>query len=283
MKTLRLLVPQWQGGNNPLYFLGAELLSWLAPKNEDQKEIRIAIDAPDGRSLEKENGVVAQSIVRENGRKIAEVIEQEQPDKIITFGGDCLVSQAPFDYLKGKYQEKIGIIWIDSHPDISTPEMFYHEHAMVLGNLLGKGDQALSCEVKNQYTAEEILFVGLQEPSAQEKAELESLKLNYVVQAQERLSVETIQEWLTENQLDKVAIHLDLDVLDPAEFRSLYFAEPGRTDFPSEGGRMSLKELAETMTGIAQSSEIVGLTIAEHLPWDAANLKQLLGQFSIFE
>ena len=30
-KTLRLLMPQWQGGNNPPYHFGARLLSWLAP------------------------------------------------------------------------------------------------------------------------------------------------------------------------------------------------------------------------------------------------------------
>ena len=29
-KTLRLLFPQWQGGNNPPYYLGAKLLDWLA-------------------------------------------------------------------------------------------------------------------------------------------------------------------------------------------------------------------------------------------------------------
>jgi hypothetical protein len=29
--TLRLVFPQWQGGNNPPYYFGSELLSWLAP------------------------------------------------------------------------------------------------------------------------------------------------------------------------------------------------------------------------------------------------------------
>ena len=31
------------------------------------------------------------------------MIAQEKPEKIITLRGNCLVSQAPFDYLKGKY------------------------------------------------------------------------------------------------------------------------------------------------------------------------------------
>lgn len=34
-KTVRLLMPQWQGGNNPNYSFGAELLAWLAPNNDN--------------------------------------------------------------------------------------------------------------------------------------------------------------------------------------------------------------------------------------------------------
>ncbi|WP_438719054.1 hypothetical protein [Enterococcus sp. AZ103] len=45
---------------------------------------------------------------------------------------------------------------------------------------------------------------------------------------------------------------------------------------------MSLKEVGETMAAIQQESEIVGLTIAEYLPWDAENLKKLLQSFDIF-
>lgn len=31
-KTIRLIAPDWQGGNKEEYYFGAELLSWLAPK-----------------------------------------------------------------------------------------------------------------------------------------------------------------------------------------------------------------------------------------------------------
>lgn len=33
-KTIRMLFPQWQGGNQELYSLGARLLAWLAPETE---------------------------------------------------------------------------------------------------------------------------------------------------------------------------------------------------------------------------------------------------------
>ena len=61
------------------------------------------------------------------------MIERENPDKIITIGGNCIVSLAPFDYLHGKYGDT-GIIWLDAHPDVSTPQDGYaYAHAMVLG------------------------------------------------------------------------------------------------------------------------------------------------------
>lgn len=280
-KTIRLKIPQWQGGNNPTYSLGAELLSWLAPKNEDQKEITVPIPSYD-EPLKLENGVTGQSMVSENVRKTAEIIQQEQPDKIITLGGDCLVSQAPFDYLHGRYGEQLGIIWIDAHPDISTPEVFMNEHAMVLGNLLGQGDPVLAQQVQHPFTAQSVLYVGLQEPTADEKVLLDELDLEYQVQTDYRISPAEIQEWLEKHQFDKVAVHFDLDVLNPNEFRSLYFSEPGRETFPSEAGKMTLAEVQAAMTAIAQQSEIVGLTIAELLPWDVQNLQRLFQDFSIF-
>ncbi len=33
-KTLRLIFPQWQGGNNPPYYLGSQLLSFLSLKQK---------------------------------------------------------------------------------------------------------------------------------------------------------------------------------------------------------------------------------------------------------
>ncbi|MGO3789887.1 MAG: hypothetical protein ACTJG1_00220 [Enterococcus gilvus] len=62
----------------------------------------------------------------------------------------------------------------------------------------------------------------------------------------------------------------------------LYFAEPGVTDYSAEAGKMSLLEVKETMEAIAEQSEIVGLTVAELLPWDVRNLKNLLKDFDIF-
>lgn len=279
--TLRLKVPQWQGGNNPAYSIGSDLLSFLVPKNLEQKDLTVPVPQYE-QPLVKENGVTAQSIVAEIVTNTMALIEEESPDKIITLGGDCLVSQAPFDYLHGKYGERLGIIWLDAHPDISTPDIFFNEHAMVLGNLLNDGDPVLAAKVQHPFVASDVLYVGLQEPSADEKLILQRLGIDYKVQAQACLKPDEIKEWLEKNQFTKVVVHFDLDVLAPNEFRSIYFAEPGVTDYSAAAGKMTLQEVKETMAAIAEQSEIVGLTIAELLPWDVQNLKNLLNDFDIF-
>lgn len=278
--TVRLTFPEWQGGNNPTYFLGSQLLTWLAPKNESHKEIMISMEEPKFPLKEKTNKVVAQSDLKDLALEVQQKLELANPDKIITLGGDCLVSQVPFDYLHGKYQDKLGIIWIDAHPDISNPEVFNHEHAMVLGNLLGKGDSELASLVKNPFTSSSVLYVGLQQPNKNEILLLEDMNLNYKIQAEKPLTINEIKTWIKENNFEYVAIHLD--VLDPNEFRMIYFAEPLIENFGAVGGKMSLQQLSETMAGISKTSEIVGLTIAELLPWDVKNLKELLAKFDIF-
>ena len=281
-KTIRLIAPDWQGGNKPEYYFGAELLSWLAPKNDNHKNIKLDIEEPKNEKLVKENGVVAQSIVKRNVCMAAEVLKEELPDKIITFGGSCLVSQAPFDYLHSKYGKELGVIWIDSHPDVSTPKEYYHEHAMVLGNLLGAGDPELSKIVEFPFESNQFLYVGIQKPLDSEGKLLDELKLDYIVQDKQNLKFEEIQQWIKKRGFNKIAIHLDLDVLDPNLFRSLYFSEPGVTEFPSEAGKMTLNELVNILKGIFKENDVVGLTIAEFLPWDAINLKNMLSELDIF-
>jgi len=138
--TLRLLFPQWQGGNNPTYHLGARLLAWLAPANEKSIQAEVPIELCQDIELPLENGIVARSVLLSQLKSATKIIEEHAPDRIIVFGGDCLVSQAPFAYLNEKYNGQLGVLWFDAHPDVSTPEMMPHAHAMVLGNLLGGGD-----------------------------------------------------------------------------------------------------------------------------------------------
>ena len=162
MKTIRLLYPDYVSGGLDTYYFGANLMAHILPKNKNQKLIRVDIEPPTEKEEDIINGIYGKESVLYGIQNAMQKIKAEDPDRIITIGGNCIVSQAPFDYLHGKYKN-IGIIWIDAHPDVSTPKDGYpNVHAMVLGSLLGHGASDLSDLMKNsKFKPNEILYVGL--------------------------------------------------------------------------------------------------------------------------
>lgn len=89
------------------------------------------------------------------------MLEKEDPDHIVVFGGDCLVDQAPFAWMNDKHNGELGVLWIDSHPDVKTPRDFTNGHTMVLGNLLGGGDPEFASKVKIPLTPSRVMYAGL--------------------------------------------------------------------------------------------------------------------------
>ncbi|WP_297322911.1 arginase family protein [uncultured Bartonella sp.] len=145
-KTIRLIMPQWQGGNNPLYHLGAELLAYLAP-HTNVPSFTVPVAKPDA-PLKNEAGIMGRSAIVKQLESAYNIIRKEKPDKIVMLGGDCLVDLAPFSYLSTLYGNTFGILWIDAHPDVMTPEQFANSHAHVLGALMRNGDHDLTKDVK---------------------------------------------------------------------------------------------------------------------------------------
>ena len=41
-KTIRLIVPDWQAGDNPVYYFGAKILQVIAPKKERRRALCIS-------------------------------------------------------------------------------------------------------------------------------------------------------------------------------------------------------------------------------------------------
>lgn len=72
--------------------------------------------------------------------------------------------------------------------------------------------------------------------------------------------------WLKERGITKVLIHLDLDVLNPKE---LYVAV-------GDSGILNVANVLNAINALSQNAEVVGLTIAEHLPKAELQLKAML-------
>ncbi|MBQ3454060.1 MAG: arginase family protein [Thermoguttaceae bacterium] len=281
MKTIRLLYPDYVGGGLPTYYFGANLLRYILPPNANQPVVQVDVVPPDGGEKSVTNGIYAEDEVLSGIRSAQEKIAAESPDRIITIGGSCLVSLAPFDYLHGKY-EKTGIIWIDAHPDVSTVNDGYpNAHAMVLGSLLGHGAAPLAEQMKNPaFKPDEVLYVGLQSLHPYQRRYLKDMGVEFKVQDSEFVSDDQIKEFM--GRFGHILVHFDIDVLDERFFHSTYFANPELAGDGSGGGKMGIPKLTEVLELISGGCDVVGFTVAEYLPFDEYRLRGALSRINIF-
>ncbi|OPH57154.1 arginase [Paenibacillus ferrarius] len=279
-QTIRLLMPQWQGGNNPNYSFGAELLAWLAPDN-DQPLIHVPVQAYDGTPLENENGTYGRKQLLEQLTAAHHIISAHKPDRIVMFGGDCLVEQAPFAYLNERYSGELGLVWIDAHSDLARIVGYDYGHTLPLGNLLGEGDEEFAKHVKIPLKPENVFLAGLEAPTEQDTEIIRRLGIKTAGTQELMKSTESIKDWIKQSNIKHLAIHLDLDVLDPTAFRSLLFANPELPYDFSAAGTMQMSGLLNLIKELSEETDVVGLGITEHMPWDSINLKKLLGEIPI--
>lgn len=282
MKTIRLLYPDHVSGGLDTYYFGANLLQYILPQNPNQPTIKVEILPPDNKEKAVTNGIYSEDEVLKGIKNAQKKIAAEEPDRIITIGGNCIVSLAPFDYLHGKY-ENVGIIWIDAHPDVSTVNDGYpNAHAMVLGSLMGHGAAQLSSQMKNPvFKPDEILYVGLQPLHDYQEVFLKNMGVDYKVQNKSFLSDEEIMAFM--RRFDHILVHFDIDVLDEHLFHSTYFANPELVGDGSSGGKMTMEKLSEVLHLITENSNVVGFTVAEYLPFDEQRLNKMFSGINIFK
>lgn len=65
----------------------------------------------------------------------------------------------PFDYLSGRYGRDLGVVWLDTHPDISTTKESHHLHEMVVSFLLGKGAPGFNAH--HPLASDQVILAGL--------------------------------------------------------------------------------------------------------------------------
>ena len=286
-KTLRLIYPQWQGGINPNYAIGSEILSLILPKGGNPTEV---LEVPVEKDLEKkgteQNGIYEESALINQLQCAYNILQTKDPDKVITIGGDCSISQPAFDFLHGKYPEKTCIIWLDAHPDISSPSVGWkNEHAMVLGNLLGDGVPNIAKIVKNKFKYEQVMYGGLIKGKLlpHEVKYIEEKKIKFAVPEELKENSDKIINWIKENGFKQTLIHLDLDVLSPQFFRSLLCNEPHLPTPDYAIGTMELKDIVRIIVDISKQTKLVGFSIAEYMPWDIINMRKEFSKVDIFQ
>lgn len=172
--TIRLIYPQWQGGNVAAmvpevkdtddaargYYLGAQLLDFLAPCG-GQETLTVPVSTQIG-ERRVTDGVLDRDVILRQTKAALEMLRASDPGRIVTLGGDCSVSVVPFTYLAAKYGGDVAMVWIDAHPDITLPgDPYPGYHAMAVTACMGHGDAKIVAELPAAFDPSKILFVGL--------------------------------------------------------------------------------------------------------------------------
>ena len=288
MKTVRLVYPQWQGGNitqwitevkDPHqaargYYLGAQLLNFLAP-NSGQETFVVPV-ATDIVERKVTDGIMDKEAILAQTRAAMNILNIQKPDRIVTLGGECSASVVPFTYLANKYNGDVAMLWIDAHPDITLPgDVYAGYHAMAVSACLGLGDREILAELPAKINPAEVLFIGLRD---WERDEIEKRQIQYGIKhltpADVRENSDAVLEWLKSCGASKVVVYFDMDVLDPAEIIAAVGVIP-------DG--MKIAEVVRVIADIAKEKDIVGLTIAELMPRTAIRIKEMLDSLPLLK
>lgn len=287
-KTIRLVYPQWQGASiaqwipevkdpeqaSRGYYLGAQLLNFLAP-DTGQEILTVPVEIGKG-ERKVTDGVLDLEVIVAQSKVALAMLNQANPDKIVTLGGECSVSVVPFTYLMDKYKDDVAMIWIDAHPDITLPgDVYPAYHAMAVMACMGIGNSQIISVLPAKIDPSKILLVGLRDWERDEiKKRQKQYGIRHLTPDNVRENSHAIKNWLRSCGASKVVIHFDMDVLDPAEIIAAVGVVPNG---------MKIAEVVRVINDIAQEKVIVGLTIAEPMPRTAILLKEMLAQLPMLK
>ncbi|MBS1706679.1 MAG: arginase [Armatimonadetes bacterium] len=198
----------------------------------------------------------------------------------VTLGGDHSLTMASMgSYLKQHGPEGVGLLWIDAHADINTPDTSPSQniHGMTIGSLLGLSTQQSADRWdiwKREFTGGHYLhpshvsWIGLRDVDPGEAATIRSMDGAFVADMPTidlngiGRTFENWLQWAQDRKISKIWVSFDVDVLDPV-------LAPG-TGTTVRGG-LTYREahlLAELLSNVihGQNLNLVGLDIVEVSP-----------------
>jgi len=176
-----------------------------------------------------------------------------------------------------KLDQKIGIIWLDAHTDINTPESSPsgNVHGMPLAALLGHGARELThvAGFAPKILPEHTVIIGACSVDPGERDLLRSLKIRVftMTELDERGMASAIGEAIDIASHGTSGFHttLDMDFLDPSCAPGVGTREPGGATY---------RETHLAMEKIADSGKMLAVEVTEVNPlYDTANQTAQLG------
>ena len=215
-------------------------------------------------------------------KDLAALVEKSLDENMmpVVLGGDHSIAAGTLSGVAGhfkKKEKKIGLIWLDAHGDINTPESSPsgNVHGMPLAAAMGYGATEL-VELhgfKPKVEPQNISLVGIRDLDTQEKklAKKSGVHVFTMRDIDERGMREVMSDALkyAMDDTDGISASLDMDFVDPSD-------APG-VGTPVRGG-VTYREAHLAMEMLADTEAMVSLEVVEINPViDEHNRTALLG------
>lgn len=254
-----LFFPQYQSGEVPSRIpVGTPDLRALWKDAPGFHEV--PLQTTDDYNPETEGGIRFRRILTKQMLDAREIVEIAKPDFILTTGGDCGASFASIDYTNRLHGGKVGVIWVDAHGDIHTPETSPsgNYHGMILRNLLGEG--SFDVQPVKPLERTQFAYLGLRDTEAEE----DKVIAEYAIprfSAEEVMAgnapADAVVAHFKKHGMTHLYLHVDCDVMDQDVFPHVHVLEPNG---------LSLERLLELLQYLRSQMPVAGCCLTEYAP-----------------
>jgi arginase len=228
-------------------------------------QVKIAEEQPFGDRRAKYLNEISETC-QEVANRICQTLDEGQFP--ISLGGDHSVAVGTVSGISKFYRDReqtIGLLWIDAHGDMNTPESSPsgNVHGMPFASLLGIGPEALTniYGFRPKLQAKDCVLVGVRDLDARERKLVHSSGVNvFTMRDIDELGMRLVMQRsldLATRDTAGVAVSFDMDVVDPDEAPGVGTAVPGGVTF---------REAHLAMEIIADSKKMLSLEIVEVNP-----------------
>ncbi|HLA77039.1 MAG TPA: arginase family protein [Vicinamibacteria bacterium] len=181
----------------------------------------------------------------------------------VVLGGDCSLVAGVAAGASRFLGQPLGLVYLDADADLNTPESTPSGRlsGMALGLALGRGPSEVVTAVQPGLAPEHVSLLGFRALDAGERAAVGDLGLALPAVAVRKLGPRAAAALAldgVENGDGPILIHLDVDVIDPAEMPVKARSTPGQA--------LSLAEVSDLLAALCASPRVRAIEVAEFDP-----------------
>jgi len=266
-----LFFPDWQSAGTTRAHDGAVALRKAFSAREPFLEVPVRTSEPVTLSAgaSPDQAIVGRTAVLDGLRGAITSLETAAPARLFSILGTCGAELAPVSYLNARYAGDLAVVWLDAHGDLNTPESSPSKrfHGMILRTLLGEGDPALTALVTRPLEAEQVVLAGTRDLDPPERDFVATRRLTMVPPMSMKAGPNVLRAAVRATGCRHVYVHLDLDVIDPAEFPNVIVPAPGG---------VSIAGIERAIRSLTTTFDCVGFSVVEYAP-GPQNLTTIVG------